>query len=304
MAKDPAVLFFIDKWMLSTSEMDSDVRGWYLNLILHNYDKNSLPNDIEKLALLAGVKFSEFARFKQVFEQMLKQKFKQNSEGRFENETAMEILRGREQFKEKRSLSGTIGVIIKTAKTIEGVDIQDINELKKHLYTLNNDELEKAKDKQVIKQMLKHLRKLYINVDVNEDIDIDINKKGVIGGKEFVDTSESKLPAKSKKVFDLEELNPFDRVWEKWKRFKKTQFKFSYKTEESEAIGKKHLFDMSKGLADLAEMIVDNAIAKGYKGLFPLDGTGGQKMDKTDRNKATTMGALKILEAKMANNEI
>lgn len=140
------------------------------------------------------------------------------------------------------------------------------------------------------------------NENINEDIDID--KKGVIGGKEFVDTSESKLPAKSKKVFDLEELNPFDRVWEKWKRFKKTQFKFSYKTEESEAIGKKHLFDMSKGLADLAEMIVDNAIAKGYKGLFPLDGTGGQKMDKTDRNKATTMGALKILEAKMANNEI
>lgn len=68
--KDPAVLFFIDTWLSATAEMDSDTKGWYLDLILHQYDKKDLPNDIENLAKLAGVKFSEYERFKQVFEQI------------------------------------------------------------------------------------------------------------------------------------------------------------------------------------------------------------------------------------------
>ena len=73
--KDPAVLFYINDWLSSTAEMDADVRGWYLNLLLHNYDKKTLPNNVEKLAVLCNVKFSEYERFKQVFEQVLKQKF-------------------------------------------------------------------------------------------------------------------------------------------------------------------------------------------------------------------------------------
>jgi len=77
--KDPAVLFFISDWLTSTAEMDSDCRGWYLNLILHQYDKKDLPDDIEKLAVLAGVKFSEFERFKQVFENEIKSKLLNNN---------------------------------------------------------------------------------------------------------------------------------------------------------------------------------------------------------------------------------
>ena len=103
--KDPACLFYIDTWLSATAEMDSDVRGWYLNLILHQYDKKDLPNDIEKLAVLAGVKFSEFERFKQMYEQVLKQKFKQNENNRLENNFAKQIITNREQFKDKRQKS-------------------------------------------------------------------------------------------------------------------------------------------------------------------------------------------------------
>ena len=81
MSKDPAVLFYINDWLTSTAEMDADCRGWYLNLLLHNYDKKSLPNDLEKLAVLCNVKFSEYGRFKQVFEHVLKQKFEQIENG-------------------------------------------------------------------------------------------------------------------------------------------------------------------------------------------------------------------------------
>jgi hypothetical protein len=169
MAKDPAVLFYIDTWLSATAEMDSDVRGWYLNLILHNYDKKSLPNDPEKLAVLAGVKFSEFERFKQMLEQVLKHKFKQNDEGRLENSYAKKILQGRELFKNARSKSGSIGVVIKQAKAIKGFTDKYLSKLKDALLLMDEEEIDKHKHKQV----LEHLLKLYINENKNKDTNKD-----------------------------------------------------------------------------------------------------------------------------------
>jgi hypothetical protein len=173
--KDPAALMYIDTWLTSTAEMDADCRGWYLNLILHQYDKKSLPNDIEKLAVLASVKFSEFQRFKQVFEQMLKQKFDIGEDGRLRNKKADEVLQSRKKFTDKRSKSGSVGFVVKLAMTI-GYKPNEIELLKTDLY-LEKVDIEQAKDKQMLKQMLK----LYRNVD--EDVNRDsntLNKKGVV----------------------------------------------------------------------------------------------------------------------------
>ena len=114
-SKDPAALLYIDNWLVSTKCMKADERGWYLNLVLHQYDKGELPYDIEELANLADVRISEFDRFKQAWEQVLKHKFKQNENGNLENPNAKEIIRSRENFKDKRSASGKIGYIVKFA---------------------------------------------------------------------------------------------------------------------------------------------------------------------------------------------
>lgn len=174
--KDPAALFYIDTWLSATAEMDSDVRGWYLNLILHQYDKKDLPNDPEKLAVLAGVKFSEFERFKHMLEQVLMQKFKLNESGRLENGYAKAIIEGREKFKDIRSKSGNIGVVIKAALTIKGFKEKYIERLKQDLFNMNEEEINKHKDKHMLEQMLK----LYINENENEDIDKD---KSIDGGQ-------------------------------------------------------------------------------------------------------------------------
>ena len=193
--KDPAALFYIDTWLSATAEMDADVRGWYLNLILHNYDKKDLPNDIEKLAVLAGVKFSEFERFKQVFEQVLKHKFSLNDNNRLENNYAKHIIQSRELFKEKRSKSGNIGVIIKIAKSIEGFTENYIEQLKNHLFTLDTDEIDKHKDKQMLHQMLK----LYINGNGNGNK--DLNKSFLNSGIE-----EKKIKLKNESLEILKKL--------------------------------------------------------------------------------------------------
>ena len=160
--KDPAILFYYDKWITATAEMDADTKAWYLELLIHQYDKKNLPNTLEELASLARVKFSQYSRFEQVFEQVLKHKFKQNENGRLENDFVNDILRKRELFLSKRSDAGKISVFIKFART-KYKDEDFIEWLK------DNIEIEKisTNDKQVFEQVLKQMNQLYINVNVN-----------------------------------------------------------------------------------------------------------------------------------------
>ena len=159
--KDPAALLYIDTWLTSTAGMDADVRGWYLNLVLHQYDKKDLPNDIEELAVLAGVKFSEYKRFEHVFEHVFKQKFKINENGRLENEIAKEIIRKRESFVDKRSGAGKMSYFLKYI-------IKNFKPKKDHLqFIKDNVDLSTIdlKNEQMIKHLFEHLSELFINGD-------------------------------------------------------------------------------------------------------------------------------------------
>lgn len=171
--KDPAVLFYISDWITSTSEMDADCRGWYLNLILHNYDKKSLPDDMEKLAVLAGVKFSEFKRFEQVFKQVLEQKFKQIENNRLTNQKTFEILQSRKLFKEKRSASGKMSYLMRYFAKNYRKQYEDVD-LKNFVRESINLDID-TKNEQVIEQVFKHLFELYRNENEN----ININKDSI-----------------------------------------------------------------------------------------------------------------------------
>lgn len=176
--KDPAVLIYFDKWIAATNGMRADFRAWYFDLLLYQYDKGFIPNDEDELCGICRVRPSEQANFKQMVEQVLKQKFKQTELG-WSNEVMMDVIRKREAFKEKRAKSGNIGVVIKLAHTIKGFNNKHIERLKRNLYQLSIDEVEKHKDKHV----LNHLLKLYIDVD--EDVDINTKSNSI-----KVETSE------------------------------------------------------------------------------------------------------------------
>jgi uncharacterized protein YdaU (DUF1376 family) len=160
--KNPAVLLYISDWLTSTAEMDADCRGWYLNLLLHHYDKGSLPFEVENLALLAGVKHSEYNRFEHVFEHMLKHKFELNNEGRLINARAIAILQKRETYEAIRSDSGKISWIIRYFKkhykdycTKDFVDF-----VKTKLKSFKIDDID-TKSEHMLKHMFEHMFKLY-----------------------------------------------------------------------------------------------------------------------------------------------
>lgn len=176
MSKDPAVLFYIDNWLTSTAEMDADCRGWYLNLVLHNYDKGSLPSNIEKLATLCNVKFSEFHRFEQVFKQVLQhlfeQVFEQNNEQRISNVGISSLIKSRQDFKDKRSDAGKLSYLMRFFYKNYPIEVTNDESLKDFIKK-NIDLSIDTKNEQTIKQVFKHLLELYINRDINRNNNIN-----------------------------------------------------------------------------------------------------------------------------------
>lgn len=192
MGKDPAALLYIDKWLVSTKGMKANAKGWYLNLILFQYDLGDLPTDIEELANLCDVRISEFEEFKQVFEQVLKQKFEVNENNRLENSFAKEILKKRESFIEKRSDAGKLSYILKYFKSNFKVN-KGLESFIKENIDLTID----TKNEQVLKQVFKQISELYINVNKDVNKDDNINKKeGQIDFETFWNLYDLKVGSK------------------------------------------------------------------------------------------------------------
>lgn len=180
MNKDPAVLFYISDWLTATAEMDSNCRGWYLNLLLHNYDKGTLPNDVEKLAVLANVKFSEYPLFEQTFQHVLKHKFEIDDNGRLCNPVANVILQSRELFKDKKSRAGKVSVL---SKFISKNYPKEYKNSKLVSFIKENFNFEiNFSNQHMLKQMFEQTLQLYRNENENENKGLN-NKKGVISEK-------------------------------------------------------------------------------------------------------------------------
>lgn len=113
MQKDFTFPFYYKEWLVSTQGMPADIRGWYVNLLCHQADKGSLPNEMEDLAELAGVKISEYQRFVDGFNQWLNPKFNQNNNGGLENAKMKAVLDGRQEYLQNQSRKSTVAVFVR-----------------------------------------------------------------------------------------------------------------------------------------------------------------------------------------------
>lgn len=62
----------------------------------------------------------------------------------------------------------------------------------------------------------------------------------------------------------------FGNYWFMWKEYKKKQFKFTFATPQSEQAALKDLVNLSNGQEDIALKIIEQSMAKGWKGFFTL----------------------------------
>lgn len=196
--KDPAALFYTDNWYLATVGLKADERAYYLDLILVQFDKGDLPNDIEELGVICRVRHSEFENFKQKFEQVLKHKFELNPNGRLENAFAKEILRRREIFKQKRADAGKLSYILRFfRKRFE--PSADLESFIKENIDLNID----TKNEQVLEQVFEHLSELYINGNGDGNGDINVLRKGGKGEKQSDSKPKDPKPDFIQQIIDV-----------------------------------------------------------------------------------------------------
>lgn len=66
------------------------------------------------------------------------------------------------------------------------------------------------------------------------------------------------------------ETEKFAEYWSMWKDYKKTQFKFTFKTPQSEQAALKDLINLANGDENESINIIEQSMAKGWKGLFKL----------------------------------
>jgi hypothetical protein len=114
----------------------------------------------------------------------------------------------------------------------------------------------KAKNKARAKEFAKakdEANSEYENENENENInEYGIENKGGLGEKTKIDISK------------------ISEAWAKWIKFKKDQFRFVYKSEESEELAKAELLKLSKNNSELALKIVERSMKNNWKGLFEL----------------------------------
>jgi hypothetical protein len=82
---------------------------------------------------------------------------------------------------------------------------------------------------------------------------------------------------KGKEIKEIKEIielpfvsKEFEKIWFDWKDYKKKQFKFTYKTTQSELATLQELTKLSNGQEDQAIKIINQSMANGWKGLFNL----------------------------------
>lgn len=100
-------------------------------------------------------------------------------------------------------------------------------------------------------------------VDRIADTTVDTTVDTTANASDYIQTkTETKLK-------DIE-ASALYSAWKKWKDYKQSEFRFKYKSIESECTAFEHLSKMSENNPEKAMALVENAIAKSWKGIYPI----------------------------------
>lgn len=155
MAQDPAFLVMYKDILVSCADWDADVLGWFFRLLCHQADKpGGLPVDLESLASLAGVKFSQFERFSSSWKRMLAAEFEATEQGLLINDKQDELLSDRRKYKEKQALRGLVGAYVKKAKALNKFTPHQLGLLSESLFLVLSPENSKEDNEGAYKHTL------------------------------------------------------------------------------------------------------------------------------------------------------
>lgn len=130
----------------------------------------------------------------------------------------------------------------------------------KSLYKYESQIKPLAKVAQAPYKPLEHLAHGAMDMDKEQDMDMEQDKEQE-QDKDTMPKIQILLPFES---------DEFKNSWELWKDYKSKEFKFKYKTPQSEQASLMQLAKMANGSEDNAKKIINQSMANGWKGFFEL----------------------------------
>lgn len=175
MSKDPAFLFYSQRWLEGTAEFTSAEKGVYIDLLAHQHQKGSLPSDTKRLCRLTSLSESEFMPFWDG----IKHKFIKNSDNRLVNRTLNEITNERSNKGHTNSISGKFASLIRSVNHLPTESIESIKS------EFNIEEFTPFDKETATKRLTEWFyNRLKSIININKDIDKD-SKEGKGGKKGF-----------------------------------------------------------------------------------------------------------------------
>lgn len=86
--KDPALLLYAKDWLQGTATMFPDEKGVYIDLLCHQHQDGSIPNDVDRLARLVGLSSEVFGKVWVT----LKDKFVVGDDGKLRNKKLARVM--------------------------------------------------------------------------------------------------------------------------------------------------------------------------------------------------------------------
>ena len=132
-----------------------------------------------------------------------------------------------------------------------------------------NDRLSKNDNRCVKEEKEKNIKEKEELFNIN-----NINNNNLLKEKNNIKKEKPQKPSAEKKAAAFEIKNEIDKEFFRYLQYRK-DIKKSYKSEQSLGVVYKRFVKWCNGDADIAKQIVDNTVANGWTGLFPLKQKGG-----------------------------
>lgn len=272
MAKDPAFLFYTKDFYEGTRTMLPEERACYIDLLVYQHQHGAIPDDVKRLQMYCSGCSTE------VITNVLNLKFKFNQMvNGWLNQRLSEEKINRSESKPKKIASATLAGLISSNKLTKNqiTLIKSSFKIDEFIYSEGQIiDLEQIKPK--VKEWFYKMVNQMVNNKANANGDANANAseniKGGAGGKTVI-----AHPFESKE---------FSQQWEVWKDYKKQEFKFDYKTPQSEQAALVELRNKSSGDEATAIAILHQSMANGWKGFFEL------KNENNGKNGNTKNGSI------------
>jgi hypothetical protein len=126
-----------------------------------------------------------------------------------------------------------------------------------------------------------------VNVNDNDNVNVNVNDNVSVNVK----VNDIKKEAPNAGVVFPFDSEKFKKQWNLWKDYKLKEFRFKYKTPQSEQAALIKLAELANKNEDQAILIINESFANGWKGFFKTqnNGTGQKGSNPTDDELANAL---------------